>query len=83
MKLRNSKHLLQFYKDFLIDFSSLLLSLPFIQFSHPPIFLSPSSSSLQATTVPPMRRAHSGQLHPLEPFWPFGPATSPSRYVRP
>lgn len=58
-KLRNSKCLLQFYKDFLIAFSSLLPSLSPIISSFP--FFPPASSSSFILSVP---SSHSAQLYP-------------------
>lgn len=82
-KLRNSKCLLQFYKDFLIAFSSLLPSLSLPSF-HPflsslPLLPPHSSFLFQAVTVPNCTPSRCWSAHAPRTCPALGPpATGPS-----
>lgn len=84
-KLRNSKCLLQFYKDFLIAFSSLLPSLPAIISSFhffPAFFLLTHPFCSKQSQCPTVPRADAGQLLPPElapPSALLPPARAPPR----
>lgn len=85
-KLRNSKCLLQFYKDFLIGFSSALPSLPSI---HLTLSFRPSSCLLahplsRHPPVPTHMPSHSAWVSSCPQALPaFAPAASPTHCLRP